>query len=62
MKIQVIVNTSFDDSRFERGDYAQIEEYVVVGGGGVMAIISGTNNIDALPLYALDIRKLPCIN
>jgi len=61
MKIQVIVNTSFDDSRFERGDYAQIEEYVVVG-GGVMAIISGTNNIDALPLYALDIRKLPCIN
>jgi len=57
MKTQVVVNTSFDDSRFKRGDYAQIEEYVVVGGGGVMAIISGTNNIDALPLYALDIEN-----
>ena len=61
MKTQVIVNTRFDGSRFERGDCAQIEEYVVVD-GGVMAIISGTNNIDALPLYALDIRKLPCVN
>ena len=60
MKIQVIVNTSFGDSRFKRGDYAQIEEYVVVD-GRVVAIISGTNSIDSLPLYALDIRKLPCV-
>lgn len=58
-RVKVTITQSFSDCRAKEGDKGYIHDYIRNKNGYPFAIVISNKNIDALPLYAIDVIQEP---